>query len=56
MHYVKNVRIRSYPGPRVPALGLNTERYEMPTKMTPNTNTCHAVIVLEQKLELLTNT
>ena len=29
LHCVKNVRIRSFPGPYFPAFGLNTERYSM---------------------------
>ena len=53
-HCVKSVHIRSYSGPHFPAFGLNKERYEVslriqckygkiPTKITPNTNTFHAV-------------
>ena len=55
-HYVKSVRIRSFPGPYFPAFGLNTERYgvsfriqsecgKIRTRKSPNTVTFHAVIV-----------
>ena len=54
VHCVKSVRIRSYSGPHFLAFGLNTERYEaslriqsecrkMRTRITPNTDTFHAV-------------
>ena len=54
---VKSVHIRRYSGPHVPAFGLNTERYEvsvsiqsdcgkMRTRITPNTDTFHAVQLL----------
>ena len=53
-HCVKSVNIRSYSGPYFPAFGLNTERYgvslriqsecgKMGTRITPNTDTLHAV-------------
>ena len=53
-HCVRGVRIRSYSGPYSPAVGLNTERYgvcrriqseceKMRTRITPNTDTFHAV-------------
>ena len=53
-HSVKSVRIRSYSGPHFPTFGLNTERYsvslriqskcgKMRTRITPNTDTFHAV-------------
>ena len=53
-HCVKRFRIRSYSGPLFPAFGLNTERWgmflgvqsecgKMRTRITPNTNTFHAV-------------
>ena len=53
-HCVKSVRSRSYYGPRFPAFGLNTERYQVSlrmqsecekirTRITPNTDTFHAV-------------
>ena len=53
-HCVKSVRIRSYSGPHFPAFGLNTERYgvslciqsecgKMRTRITPNTDTFHAM-------------
>ena len=53
-HCAKSVRIRSYYGPHFPAFGLNTERYgvslgiqsecgKMQTRITPNTDTFHAV-------------
>ena len=55
IHCVKCVRIPSYSGPYFPAFGLNTERYGLPlgiqsecgkrwTRITPNTDTFHAVI------------
>ena len=55
-HCVKSVRIRSHSGPHFPAFGLNTERYsvslriqskceKMLTRITPNTDTFHAVPV-----------
>ena len=57
IHCVKSVRIRSYSGPHFPAFGLNTERYgvslrtqsecgKMRTRITPKTDTFHAVILL----------
>ena len=61
-HCVESVRVRSYFGPHFPAFGLNTERYElslriqsecgkMRTRITPNTNSFHAVssLVIEEK-------
>ena len=53
-HCVKSVHIRSYSGPHFPAFGLNTERYgvslriqsecgKMRTRITPTTDTLHAV-------------
>ena len=55
---VKSVRIRSYSGPYFPAFGLITERYgvclriqskcgKIRTRITPNTDTLNAVLVLE---------
>ena len=55
-HCVKSVLIRSYFGPHFPAFGLNTERYsvslriqsecgKMQTRITPNTDTFHAVYI-----------
>ena len=55
-HCVKSVRIRSYSGPYFPAFELNTERYgvslriqseceKIRTRITPNTDTFHAVPV-----------
>ena len=55
IHCVKNVRIRSYSGPHFLVSGLNTERYsvflriqsecgEMQTRITPHTDTFHAMI------------
>ena len=57
MHCVKSVRIRSYSGLYFPAFGLNTERYsvslriqsecgKMRTRITPNTDTFHAVMLM----------
>ena len=54
-YWLTSVRIRSYSGPYFPAFGLNTERYrvslriqpkcgKMLTRMTPNTDTFHAVL------------
>ena len=53
-HCVKSVRVRSYSGPHFRAFGLNTETHsgslriqsecgEMPTRITQNTDTFHAV-------------
>ena len=53
---VKNVRIRSYSSLYFPTFGLNTERYgvslriqsksgKMQTRITPNTDTFHAVLI-----------
>ena len=55
-HCVKSVHTRSYSVPHFPAFGLNTERYrvslpiqseygKMWTRITPNTDTFHAVSV-----------
>ena len=55
-HYLKSVRIRSYSGPHFPAFGLNREIYgvslriqskcgKMRTRITPNTDTFHAVLI-----------
>ena len=57
MHCVKRVSIRSYSGQHFPAFGLNTERYgvslrvhiqceKMWTRITPNTDTCYAVMAI----------
>ena len=57
--YVKSVCIRSYSDPYFPACGLNTERYGVSfriqfecgktgTRITPNTDTFHAVSVTPQ--------
>ena len=54
LHCVICVCIQSYSGPHFPAFGLNTERYslslriqiecgKMRTRITPNTDTFHAV-------------
>ena len=56
-HCMKNVRIRSFSGPHFPAFGLNTERYsvslriqsecgKMQTRISPNTDSFHAVIAI----------
>ena len=46
-HCVRSLRIRNYFGPHFPAFGQNTERYGVfsfqRTKVTPNTDTFHAV-------------
>ena len=55
-HCVKSVHIRSYSGLYFPAFGLNTDRYgvslriqsecgKIRTRITPNTNTFHAVAI-----------
>ena len=61
-HCVKSVFIQSYSGPYFPAFGLNTERYgvslriqsecgKIRTRITPNTDTFHAVHYLNVYLE-----
>ena len=61
LHCVKSVRIRSYSGPYFPTFGLNTQRYsaslrtqsecgKMQTRITPNQNTFHAVLVFYNKV------
>ena len=56
LYYVKSVHIWSYSGPHIWAFGLNMERYSislriqsgfgnMRTRITPNTDTFHAVLV-----------
>ena len=58
IHCVKSVRIRSYSDPYFPVFGLNTERYSVSlriqsewektrTRITPNTDTFYAVIVIQ---------
>ena len=50
-HYVKSVRIRSFPGPYFPPFGLkrrdkeyfHSECGKIRTRKTPNTDTFHAV-------------
>ena len=60
IHCVKSVRIRSYSGPHFSAFGLNTERCrvslriqsrcrKMQSRITPNTDTFHAVISVHKK-------
>ena len=44
LHCMKSVRIRSFSGPYFPAFGLNTERYGVWTRKTPNTVTFQAVL------------
>ena len=57
IHCAKSVRIRSYSDLYFPAFGLNTERYgvslriqsrcgKVRTRITPNTDTFHAVITI----------
>ena len=59
MHCLKSVRIPSYSGLHFPAFGLNTERYSVSlriqsecgkiwTRITPNTDTFYAVMLLLQ--------
>ena len=56
LHCVKSVRIRSYSGSYFPAFGLNTKRYgvslciqseceKIRTRITPNTDNFHAVLI-----------
>ena len=58
-HSVKSVRIRNYSGPHFPAFRLNTERYfaslhirsecgKMRTRITPNTENCYAVTLINK--------
>ena len=58
-HWVKSVHIRSYSGPHFLAFGLNTERYsvslciqskceKVQTRITPNTDTFHAVFEIQR--------
>ena len=60
LHYVKSVRVRSFPGPYFPAFGQNTERHAVSlrinskygnirTRKTPNTDTFH--VVLSEKMK-----
>ena len=64
VHCVKSVRIRSYSGPYFPAFELNTERYSVSlriqsecckirTRITPNTDTFHALVVHVFVIEML---
>ena len=46
LHCVKSVHIESYSDPYFPTFRLNTERYEVRTRMTLNTETFHAVLHL----------
>ena len=59
MHCAKSVGIRSYSGPHFPAFALNTEIYSVSLpiqskcgktriRITPNTDTFHAVMVLKR--------
>ena len=63
---VKGVRIRSYSGLYFPAFGLNTERYgvclriqsecqKIRTRITPNTDTFHAVLLSQYDKQNKTN-
>ena len=60
MFSLKIVRIRSYSGPHFPAFGLNTERYgenedcgKMRSRITPKTDTFHAVMISVKEDERL---
>ena len=66
-HCVKVVRIRSYSGPYFPAFGLNTKRYgaslcihtecgKIRTRVTPNTDTFHAMYFLYIETRIRTGT
>ena len=57
-NYVKSIRIWSYSGPYLPAFGLDTARYgvslriqsecrKIRARITPNTDTFHAVSVMK---------
>ena len=46
LHCVKSVRIRSYSGPYLPALGLNAERYRLALRVQ--------TFIMEQFVEMLT--
>ena len=57
LHCVKSVRTLSYSGPQFPTYGLNKERYgvylqmqsecgKMRTRITQNTDTFHAVMMM----------
>ena len=63
-HCVKSVRIRSYDGPYSPSFGLSTEIYgvslniqtkcrKTQTRITPNTDTLHAVHLKRFVIEML---
>ena len=63
---VNGVRIRSYSGLYFPAFGLNTERYgvclriqsecqKIRTRITPNTDTFHAVLLSQYDKQNKTN-
>ena len=65
IHCVQSIRIRSYSGPHFPAFELNTDSYsvslciqsefgKMRTRITPNTETFHAVSVCYILLHLPT--
>ena len=67
IHCVKSVRIRSHSGLHFPTFGLNKERYsvsiriqsecrKIQTKITPNTDTFYAVILLSKTLDMSRNT
>ena len=40
LHYVKGVRIQSYSSPYFPVFGLNTERYLVSLRLSPNAGKC----------------
>ena len=60
-HCVKSVRICNYSGRYFPAFGLNTERFsdtpyfskygKIATRITPNTDTFHAVSFVEKRVK-----
>ena len=52
-HCVKSVYIRSYSGPHFPSLRIRSECGKMRTRITPNTDTFHAVNVLCLKNQML---
>ena len=56
-HYVKSVSIRSYSGPHFPAFGLNiqSECGKMQTRITPNTDTFHAVSTTYTRVKVFKN-
>ena len=55
-HYVKSVRIRSYFGPHFPTFDIQSEREKIRTRISPNTDTFHAVHFCVFELDAEINT